>query len=291
MTELFPSSFLEGIRHLRILARRVPHGRDAGEHASRFGGSGLDFRDFRPYAPGDDLRRVDWNAYRRNRRLLTRLFEEPRRVHVHLLLDVSDSTFFEDPPRANAGRRFAAALTAAAVEQHDSVTIYPYGARLERSIRVRGSGELPLILEQLKALQPSGMTDTPAALRQFAAQRPRPGLVVLVSDFFDPAGLDATFGELARLRHRVLLAQLMRQGDRVPDWRGDVELVDCETGAEVRVALNDDALRDYAQRYVAWEDRLRALAAQRQAPLLSIDADAPIVPQLEQLFTGGTLRL
>ena len=137
MSDLFPPSFVEGIHRLRLIARRVPHGRDAGEHASRFGGSGIDFRDFRPYAPGDDLRRVDWNAYRRSRRLLTRLFEEPRRVSLHILLDISESMFFEASPRANAGRQLAAAFATVALEHHDGATIYPYGSQLMPPMRTR----------------------------------------------------------------------------------------------------------------------------------------------------------
>src|SRR5690606_29999609 len=213
MSELFPPSFVEGIRRLRVLARDVPHARDAGEHAPRHSGAGIAFRDFRPYAPGDDLRRVDWNAYRRSRRLMTRLYHEPRRLYAHILLDVSESMFFEDPPRADAGRRVAAALAAAAADHHDQVAVYPFGAELAAPIRLGNAGGLANLLAGLERLGPAGATDARAALRALLGMRARPGLLVLISDFFDPAGTEAIFDELDRLRHRVVLVRLTRSVD------------------------------------------------------------------------------
>ena len=130
MTRLFTDDFLHAIERLRIVARQVPLGGRHAEHRSRDLGSGIEFRDFRSYVPGDDLRRVDWNLYRRSGRVFLRLFEAPEDLHVYLLPDVSDSMFFETPPRADAARQMAAVLAAVALNQHDRVGIFPFGADL-----------------------------------------------------------------------------------------------------------------------------------------------------------------
>ena len=75
-SELFDPEFLESLGHLRLVARQVPRGGRFAEQRSRDLGSGIEFKDYRPYAPGDDLRGVDWNVYRRLGRVFLRLFEE-----------------------------------------------------------------------------------------------------------------------------------------------------------------------------------------------------------------------
>src|SRR5512136_224110 len=99
MGALFTQDFIHSISRLRMMARQVPAGGRHAQHRSRDLGGGMEFRDFRSYVPGDDMRRVDWNLYRRSGRLFLRLFEELEDLPVYILLDVSDSMFFETPPR------------------------------------------------------------------------------------------------------------------------------------------------------------------------------------------------
>ncbi len=120
---LFDPDFLESVRHLRIIARRVPHGGRFAEQRAADLGHGIEFRDFRAYTPGDDLRAVDWNIYRRLGRVFVRLFEEFKDLPLYLMPDVSRSMFLESPPRADAGLRAALALASIALGQHDSVKI------------------------------------------------------------------------------------------------------------------------------------------------------------------------
>ena len=82
MSELFTSEFVDAISRLRIKARQVPRGGRHAEQASVQMGGGMEFRDFRPYAAGDDFRRIDWNLYSRSGMLFLRLFEELRDEEV-----------------------------------------------------------------------------------------------------------------------------------------------------------------------------------------------------------------
>ncbi|MCP4593483.1 MAG: DUF58 domain-containing protein, partial [bacterium] len=130
MGTLFTNDFIRSVARLRILARQVPAGGRHAEQNSRHRGGGIEFRDFRAYVPGDDVRAVDWNLYRRSGQLFLRLFEEPRDLCIHVLLDVSDSMFFEAPPRADAARRMAAVIATVGLNQFDRVSVYPFGAEL-----------------------------------------------------------------------------------------------------------------------------------------------------------------
>ena len=80
--ELFDPEFLADVSRFRILAQRVARGGVHAEQRSRQMGAGMEFRDYRGYAPGDDLRAIDWNIYRRLGRVFLRLFEEfDRQLH------------------------------------------------------------------------------------------------------------------------------------------------------------------------------------------------------------------
>lgn len=293
--ELFDPAFLEAAQRLRLVARRVaPRGRFA-DQKSRDRGAGLEFQDYRPYVAGDDLRAIDWTVYRRLGRVFLRLFEEHEDLPLYLLPDVSRSAWVEDPPRAVAGLRACLALAAVSLGQHDSVGVFPFAAELDVLQRpTSGKGRLMELASRMATLaEPAGergRTDLVTSLKRFRALGLREGLVVIASDFFDPGGLEAITAALRGLRHKLLLIQLVRAGDRDPMvayGAGDLRLVDAETGEAHDVSLTADVVARYQRRYDAFAEGLSALARSRGAGLLALDADAPVVPQIARLFENG----
>ncbi|MDA1260378.1 MAG: DUF58 domain-containing protein [Planctomycetota bacterium] len=287
--ELCDARFLAALERLRIVARRVaPRGRFA-EQRSRDRGSGLEFKDHRAYTSGDDLRTVDWNVYRRLGRMFLRLFEELEDLPLYLLVDVSQSAYFEDPPRARAGLRAALALAAISLSQHDPVGVYPFSDDLRVLVRpASGKSRVLGLAQRMAEIEPAGSTDLARSLATFSALRQREGLVVVVSDFFDPAGLEAVTEALGKLRHRLLLLRLKRAEDAEPTLQGDLRLVDCESGMGEDVSISSSVLTRYRAAYARFEEGLASFALARGAGLLTLDADAEVVPQLERLFAGGT---
>ena len=138
--------------------------------------------------------------------------------------------FLEDPPRVHAGLRTALALTSIALGQHDSVGLFPFSDDLRVALRPRsGKARLMRFAEVMASLEPGGVTDLRRVVQTFSAYGLREGLAVVISDFFDPGGIEAVLDALKRLRHRVLLVQLVRATDEDPGVRGDLQLLDCET--------------------------------------------------------------
>ncbi len=290
MATLFSDEFVRAISRLRIVARQVPAGGRHAEHRSRDLGSGMEFRDFRSYVPGDDIRRVDWSLYRRSGRLFLRLFEEPRELPLYILLDVSDSMFFEAPPRADAARLMAGVMAAVGWNQFDRVGIYPFGADLVPPLRpVSGKAMLRRGLDYLERLQSAGPTNVVQAIRRCAAMRLREGLVVLISDFFDPRGIEAVTTALRSLRHRLLLIQVVRQSDVDPSHNGELRMVDCESGAALDVTVTPAVLERYADAYRSFGDKLTSFASRRRAVHLRLDAERPVLAQVGELFVDGVL--
>ena len=164
--ELFDPKFLESLKHLRLVATRVPRGGRFAEQRSRDLGSGTDFRDFRSYSPGDEFRSIDWNIYQRLGKVFLRLFEELEDLPLYLMVDVSRSQFLEEPPRAAAGLRTAMALASVSLNQLDTVAVLPFSDDLTMAMKpVAGSTQLLRVAECLSGLEPGGATD-------FASGRP-----------------------------------------------------------------------------------------------------------------------
>jgi len=289
MKRLFSDEFIQAANYLRIVARQVPTGGRHAEQRSRDLGSGLEFRDFRAYVPGDDLRRVDWNIYRRSGRLFLRLFEEPEDLPIYLLVDVSDSMFFETPPRAEQACRMAGLLALIGLGQLDRVTIYAVGAELGPAFRPSaGPRGRHAALEYLESLRPAGLTNLPTVLRRFSRLPLRRGLAVLISDFFDPQGPVAVTEALRRVPHRLLLVQLIRDDDEEPALAGELTLVDCESNAEVEVAATPATLERYRAAYREFCTHLLRFAASCQAAHLRLSATRPILAQMAALFPDQT---
>ena len=174
--QIFDPEFLEELQGLRLVASRVAQGGRYAEQRSRDLGHGLEFRDFRPYAPGDDLRGVDWNIYQRLHRVFLRQFEEFEDLPLYVLPDVSASMFAEDPPRALAGLRATLALAAVSLAQHDSVGLFPFHSKLDLVLKpTTGRTMLMAVARALAELTPGGQTDLAAAVRGLQALRLRDG--------------------------------------------------------------------------------------------------------------------
>jgi uncharacterized protein (DUF58 family) len=289
--ELFDPDFLESVRHLRFVARRVDRRGRFAEQRSKDLGDGIEFRDFRPYAMGDDFRAIDWNIYRRLGKVFLRLFEQLEDLPLYILPDVSESAFLETPPRARAGLRASLALAAISLNQHDSVGLMPFAEDLRVAQRPSaGKGTLPRFARRLSELEPGGGTDLSTSLRRLGSLRLRTGVVAIVSDFFDPAGIDAVTEALRGVRHRLVLVQLVRASDRDPTLSGNVRLRDCESGASEDVSVTADVLTRYRAAYDRFDTTLAEFARSSGAGLVRLDCDAPIVPQIATLFSAGTLN-
>lgn len=291
MSALFDGKFIRTIRQLGLTANHVARGGRHAEHPAVELGSGLEFRDYRGYTPGDDFRRIDWNLYNRLGRLFVRQFDQLEDFPVYLLLDLSDSMWFNKPPRANIARQVAAAVTAAAVNQHDRPQIHPFGAEFGSPLRtINGNNGLARALDYLNTLASLGQTDLATCLRRFASQRIRSGMVVIVSDFFDPAGAEAITDALRGLRHSLLLVQLVRESDRRPEISGEVRLVDCESKARIDVQTDSTILVAYREAYDQFQATLDRFTIKCGAAHVKLDVERSLLDQLDKLFPLGVLQ-
>jgi uncharacterized protein (DUF58 family) len=176
-------------RRLRVRARRDVTTSLTGAYRSAFRGQGLTFEELRDYAPGDDVRWIEWNATARLGRPIAKRMREERDLVLALLVDVSPSleSGTGDSTKQDAVRRACAALSSAAIASQDRVALALFGERLSRVLSP-GTGALQRerVLRALEASAPAERTDAGPALDWAAEKLPRHSVVVLISDFLFP---------------------------------------------------------------------------------------------------------
>ncbi|MCD9005878.1 DUF58 domain-containing protein [Luteimonas sp. XNQY3] len=293
---LFDPDFLARLQQFSLRLTRAQKGGRLAEQTTAARGQGADFADFKPYVAGDDLRAIDWNIYRRLGRVFVRVFEERQDMPVHFLVDVSRSMFLESPPRIDAALRTTLALAAIALGQHDSVGLFPFSGEMTVQARsISGRNNVIRVARHLSEYAPLGNTDLVSAVARLASLKLRRGLVVIVSDFFDDAGIEAVVAGMRRLPHKVLLVQMTRildaEPERDPALHGDLAIENGESPARIEVRVTPELVERYKRGYRAFNETLRAFARERGSGLLRMDADGDVLEQLSALFDGGELVL
>lgn len=272
----FDERLLERLTYLSIVARRVIRGRWRAEHRSQRVGAGIEFADHRPYAPGDDVRYIDWTALGRTDRLLLRLFEQDEDLPVYLLLDVSQSMLQGSPNKLRYGMHLVAALAYLGLSSLDRVGVTTFSDRLiDRLPAARGRARIFKVFELLQRTASGGVTDLDGAARLFVRENRRRGVVAVVSDFYDSAGGSAALDILRHNRFEPFALQLYDHAEAHPTITGDVALIDCESGAIREVTLSPGLLEQYARAHEGFCRRLEAFCAAKQVPFVRADTRVP----------------
>ena len=273
------------------LRRTLPGGDLPGARRARGGGESVEVADHRAYAPGDDLRRVDWAAYARSDRLSVRLGVAEREATVTLVLDRSRSMEFGEPvSKARMAQSLAAALAWVAVQGGDHVAVAAVGdAVLAANAPLRGRPGAHRAWEQIAGL-PVAATGDPNTLLALAG-RLRPGLCVLMSDFMSAADWSAPLAALRGAGCDLLLLQVLTPEVVEPELSGDLRLRDSESGGAVEVSITPAALQAYRRRLDVHTTGLRALAASHRATFVRVLTTTPLpAVLLSDLRRAGALR-
>jgi uncharacterized protein (DUF58 family) len=241
----FPPAFRTLLHDLlargpRLLGARVEQRRARRAQLSQSG----TFVGHRPYALGDDLRRLDWAAYARTGDLFVKQLEEEERRQTTLWIDCSASMHAGEPARQLAALRLCAVLGGLALRHLDGLVLAAPGGGADAAAFF-GLGDLDRLLRVLDGVATGDQP--PLQTVQALLRRGAPGRLHWVSDFADPARFEPALAVLRRAGCRVTGWLPGLDADRRAVARGFLRLCDPETGAMVTVAV-DDALAAELQR-------------------------------------------
>jgi uncharacterized protein (DUF58 family) len=237
------------LRALQIDVGRRLQGLLAGEYRSSQYGDGVELAQVRPYVPGDDPRRIEWNVTARTGEPHVRVTIAERVLVTWLLLDTSPSMHFgtADRRKADVADGVALAVGHIATRRGNRLGVVTFGDRDPQTLPPhQGRHGLLGLLEALQREpeeQQVGATSLGAALARTRAVARQRGVVVVVSDFRGPLDWRKPLLDVMS-RHEVLAVEIRdRREQELPDV-GDLWLMDPETGRQVRVDTRSRALRE-----------------------------------------------
>ena len=260
-TIVFDQAFYDALGRLQLIARDSSGGRLEGARTSRRTGSGVEFADWRPYAPGDDAREIDFKALARLGRLFVKMRAREEASEVYLLVDATASMAFGRPTKFTFARRVAAALGAVALGGMDAVTVgFLRGRACELGERVTGNEGLVAVLRFLESADAAGETDVAEALASFLNAARAPGVVVVLSDFWSGSDVAGVLRHAAERGFEGTLVQTLTPEELAPEYGGRSRLVDGESGEEMELVLSAQTRQAYAEEIERFLAELRSAA-------------------------------
>jgi uncharacterized protein (DUF58 family) len=230
---------LTRIASLELIARTVVEGFISGLHRSPHLGFSVDFAEYSPYRPGDDIRKIDWKVYARTDRFFIKNYEGETNTSLHLILDCSRSMSYGSRAltKLTYGQFLAASLGYFAFKQRDAVGFVSYDDEVVSYIAARGSsGHLNTVLHAIENSQPGKKTSFIRPLVQVSERLRRRGIVVVISDLYDePENVISGLRHLAYRGNDVIVFQLLDPAEIRFDFADTAQFVDMETRAEMHV--------------------------------------------------------
>ena len=275
------------IRLIEIQTSKAVNDVLAGEYHSVFKGCGMEFDEVREYAPGDEIRTIDWNVTARTGRPFVKRYVEERELTVWLLVDLSASGAFGS--RAQLKNEVAAELCAllafSAIKNNDKVGLVVFTDKVELFVAPnKGRSHVLRLIRDLLNFQPAGHgTDIAQALDYLGRITHKKGVVFLVSDFVSP-DYRKPLRVVARRHDLIAVSVADPREASLPDV-GLIELEDAETGRRVLVDTSSKRVRnEYAASAARGRGELRELFRSMSIDQVEVETGEDYVRDLMSLF-------
>jgi hypothetical protein len=262
--DLFDPASLAALGRIEIVARWIVDGFMSGLHRSPRKGFSVEFAEYRPYQPGDDLRYVDWKIAARSDRWVVRQYEEETNLRASIVLDVSrsmawsgaqmrsgaastgqartrDTAAVAQLTKLEYAERLTAALALLLLRQRDAVGLVRFDERIRTAVPPRArNGQWRRIVASLEEPGAGRASSAAEALSQSARLINRRGLIVLVSDLLmEIDEVETAMRGLRALGHDVTVLHIMDPAERELPGGGEAVFIDPETDLSVPASIAD----------------------------------------------------
>lgn len=228
---------LERIKRLDVRARQVVEGFITGQHKSPYSGFAIEFAGHREYAPGDELKHIDWKVWSKTDRLYVKEYEEETNLKCTIVVDASKSMGYPGKgwTKYDYAATTAASLTHLMQHQQDSVGLVTFRDKIVHSLPPSArSIHLKRIVHELDNLSPNDKTDVEGVFLELAGQIRQRGMIVLISDLL--VGTDQIGQALKQFRlrgHEVIVLHVMHDDELNFPFEDNTRFLGLESTDEV----------------------------------------------------------
>ncbi len=285
--------FLKEIELLEILVKNNVAGMFGGNHKSKSFGSSCEFADFREYVPGDDVTKIDWNAFARFEKLYTKQYLDERRLHTVIYIDASRSMDFGKNKKAEQSLRIAAILAYLSIIAMDKVSIFAVRDDSVEEVVVNMAGKESYLnsigkLNEIEFYGDSRMSEAILPTKVGYGN----GLSVVISDFLTDNDYETALEHIISKKRDLLCVQVLSAEELNPKVRGKMHLFDSEdTNKFYRKNINKEIINAYRMALEYVQNRIKDFCNARGADyLLVADDDSVGKVFFEKLTDMGVLK-
>lgn len=282
---IFDKGFFEKLNTLKMsLNMRLSQGM-SGARKSSAKGSSVEFSDFREYRLGDDIRRIDWNAYGRTDKLYIKQFMEEKEGIFQIFIDTSHSMSFGEVPKSKMALQAAGALSYIILNNLDRVYINEMKENsLVKGKGVTGKAAFSHVLKDLDRIAFDGRT----TLNKTILSRPvqMGGVSIIISDFLDKEGIEEAIKYLAYRKQTIVLIQILSKEEIQVNYEGTINILDMETDERVKITMSNATIKKYMEQLENMQGKLQNLARKYGAHYIFMQSDEDLVHEMLHGFAG-----
>ena len=270
--------FLQQIETLQVMLKNNLAGLFGGNHQSKTYGSSCEFADYRDYIPGDDITKIDWNAYARFDKLYLKLFLDERQVHTRIYIDASRSMDYGHGKKAEQALKIAAALAYLSICEMDKVSIYYIKENKVHEVISSIVGK-EAFYNQINKLNEIEFSDD-----CFISEGILPtkvgygdGMSIIISDFLTENNYEGAIDYLVGKRRDLFCFQVLSKEELKPNIRGKVHFYDSENASkQYRKNINKDIVVAYNMALEYTINRIKNYCNSRNANYLLVPSDQSV---------------
>ncbi|MBD5454851.1 MAG: DUF58 domain-containing protein [Lachnospiraceae bacterium] len=259
---MLDAAFFDRLSRLRLVMGHRTSMNLTGNRKSIQKGSSMEFSDFREYMPGDDIRRIDWNAYGRLDRLYVKEYMEEKEAVVSILIDTSASMDYGEKKKSELACMLAAAFSYMGLNDMDRVVLYDMHRMHQPFSAKGGKRALPRLADWLEQCSFEETVDIAKAVGELPMKGP--GVTIIISDFLQETFLDQEQEILEKLlrflnyrKQRTILLHVLAKEELSVELTGTRNLIDMEDQSTLRLTLDAGSIRAYEKSLQEFTDRLR----------------------------------
>ena len=293
MAFVIDEEFLQQLERLQMLVKNNVAGLFGGNHQSKTFGSSCEFSDYRDYMAGDDITKIDWNAYARFEKLFLKLYLDERQMHTRIYIDASRSVGYGKGKKDVQALKTAAALAYLSVCEMDKVSIYVIREKQVECIiaNILGKESFTASIGKLNDITFDGDSYISEAILPSTVGY-GDGMSIIISDFLTDNDFENAVNYLVGKKRDVFCIQILSEEELNPKARGKLHYFDSENGDKFyRKNITRDIIHAYKLALEYATGRIRDLCHSRGAEYMLVSAEEEITEVFfEKLVTEGVLK-
>ena len=271
-------ALLQQIETLQVILKNNIAGLFGGNHQSKTYGSSCDFADYRDYIPGDDISKIDWNAYARFEKLYMKLYLDERQVHTRIYIDASRSMDYGKGKKAEMALQLAATLAYLSICEMDRVSVYYIKNNSVHEVfqNIIGKESYYNLIGKLNDIEFGDdcfISDSILPTEVGYGD----GMSIIISDFLTDNDYETALDHLVSKRRDLFCFQVLSKDELKPNVRGRVHFYDSENiNLQYRKNITKDIAIAYNDALNYTVDRIKNYCNSRNANYLLVPSNQSV---------------